>query len=85
MPKRKVYFRKNLKTKIRWHSWLNPKVSIKEQSGNQYIFSKACSRLHKGFREFHRHFKLLQPLESEFFAKFVKRPVRDDIFLSPMK
>ena len=85
VPKRKVYFRKNLKTKIRWHSWLNPKVSIKEQSDNQYIFSKTRSRLHKGFREFHRHFKLLQSLESEFLAEFAKRPVRNDFFLSPIK
>ena len=30
-------------------------------------------------------FKLLQPLESEFLAKFAKRPVRNDFFLSPIK
>ena len=65
--------------------WLNPKVSIKVQFDTLYIFSKASSSLHIGFREFNRHFKLLQPLEFYILAKFTKRPVRKNFFLSGKK
>ena len=43
-----------------------------------YIFSRARSTLHKDFYEYHRHFKLLQPIESEFRAKFAKQSTRND-------
>ena len=71
-----VYFRENRKDKIRGHSWPNPKVSVHVQSASLYIFST----LYKVFREFHRHFKSLQPLEFDFWAKIPNRPVRNPFF-----
>ena len=37
----------------------------------------------KGFRDFHRHSKLLRPLESDFWAKFAKRQVKNQFFSVP--
>ena len=79
-----VYFRKNLKNKIRWHSWKNLYVWVKVQSDNLYIFSRACLTLHSGFRDFHRHLKFLRSLEFDFWADFTNRPVRNSFFLSPI-
>ena len=83
MPKRIMYFRENRKEKIRWHSWPNAKVSLKVQFDMLDIFSRASSTLHKVFKGFHRHFKLLQPLEFHYWAKFPNRPVRNIFFLGP--
>ena len=79
-----VYFRKNLKDKIRRHSWKNLYVWVKVQSDNLYIFSRACLTYHTGFRDFHRHFKFLRSLKFDFWADLTKRPVRNSVFLSPM-
>ena len=38
VPKRIVYFRENRREKIRWPSWPDPKVSLKVQFDNRYIF-----------------------------------------------
>ena len=35
-------------------------------SDDLYVFLRARSTLHKAFREFHRHFKFLQPLDFDF-------------------
>ena len=83
MLKRKVYLRKNLTNKILWRSWQNLYVWLTVQSDNLYILSRALLTLHKGFRDFQRHSKLLRPLELDFLAKFAKRRVRNNFFLSP--
>ena len=41
--KRSVYFRENRKDKIRWHSWTKPKVPVKVQYDNPYVFSRAIA------------------------------------------
>ena len=79
-----VYFRKNLKNKIRWLSWKNLYVWVKVQSDNLCIFSRASYTLHNGFRDFHRHFKFLMSLELDFWADFTNRPVRNSFFISPI-
>ena len=66
MVKRTVYLRKNLEHEIRWHSWPNPKVSVQVQTDGVHLFQSARYTLHKGFRDFYRHFKFLQPLEFDF-------------------
>ena len=66
MPKRKVYFRENRLDKIRWHSWPNTIVLVEVQFDDLCIFTEVPSTEHKIFRGFHRHFKLLQPLEIDF-------------------
>ena len=78
-----VYFRGNRKDKIRWHSWPNSKLAMKVESDYFNIFSRARSTLHKVVREFHPHFKFLQPLEFDFWAKFPNRPMRNHFFLDP--
>ena len=47
------------------------------------IFSRTFSTYHKVFRGFHRHLKLLQPVEYDFWAKIPNRPVRNNFFLDP--
>ena len=75
MPKRMVYFRKNLKTKIRWHSLPKPKVSVKGQSDSHYIFSMALSIQPKAFKDFHLHLNLLQAVEFDFFDEIRKTAI----------
>ena len=72
MPKRMVYFRKNLKTEIRGHSLSHPKVSVKDQSDSLYIFLRARSTLHKVLRDFHPHFKIFGGARIRFLGKISK-------------
>ena len=83
MPKRMVYFRENRKDKIRWRLRPNSKVSVKVEFDILTIFSRTFSTYHKVFRGFHRHLKLLQPIEFDFWAKIPNRPVRNNFFLDP--
>ena len=76
-----LYVWKDRQNNVRWHSWPNPRVSVKVRSESLCISSRACSTLYRGFRDFHRHFKLKQPLEFDFGAKFAKRLMRNDLFL----
>ena len=69
MPKRIVYFRKNLKTEIRGHSLSHPKVSVNDQSYSLYIFVRARSTLHKVLRDFHPHFKIFRGARIRFIGK----------------
>ena len=54
------------------------RVPILRQFFRACIVAQFGSDYCKGFREFHCHFKLLQPLR--FSAKLGKRPVRNDFF-----
>ena len=85
MPKRMVYFQKNIEHKIQWYSWPNLKLPVQVQSRRIHILKRSCLRFHKGFRKFYRDLRLLQPLKFNFRAKLTERPVINDFFFGSIK
>ena len=85
MPKRVVWFRKNLKHKIRWRSWPSPKVPDQLQSDSLYIFLRPVKHFIKASGSFTAILIFLQSLELYFLRKFTERRAKNEVFLCSTK